>query len=160
MMQAHASDRIAGGAACGWLRGRERGQSLVELSLAVPVLCVILFAIVEFGLITGDQTVIDHAASDGARVGARGDSSTQATYAQTEATNEANTTSVKQCGTPAATVTYDSANSGTITIPDYVHVTVSCTYTPLTPLGTLVAFLGHSLNLNQTLSSTYSMRVQ
>jgi Flp pilus assembly protein TadG len=140
-------------------RWRERGQSIVELALVMPVLCVILFATIEFGLITSDQITLDHAAADGARVGARGDSTAQQNYAATEATNEASTSNVKQCGTPTATVTYDSAGSG-IVIPDYVHVTVSCTYSPLTPLGSLVALLGSSLSLNPTLSANVSMRVQ
>ena len=141
-------------------RRADRGQSIVELALAVPILCAILFAIVEFGLITSDQVTLDHAAADAARVGARGDSTAQLTFAQTQATNEANTTSVKQCGTPAVTVTYDGSNPNAIVIPDQVHVTVSCTYVPLTPLGSIVALFGSSLNLTPTLSASYTLRVQ
>jgi Flp pilus assembly protein TadG len=132
--------------------GRERGQSIVELALVVPVLCVILFALVEFGPVANDQVVLDHAAADGARVGARGDSPANLTYAQNETLNYLS--DVKQCGSDTATVTY---NQG---VPDLVTVVASCTYTPLTPLGSVVQTIGQTLSIPATLSSTYTLRVQ
>jgi len=132
--------------------GSERGQSIVELALVVPILCVILFALIEFGLVANNQVVLDHAAADGARVGARGDSPANQTYAQNETLDYLS--DVKQCSSPSATVTYDEG------IPDHVIVVATCTYTPLTPLGSIVQTIGHTLSLPSTLSSTYTLRVQ
>jgi Flp pilus assembly protein TadG len=131
---------------------REHGQSLLELALVVPVLCVILFAVAEFGLMITDQVTLNHAAADGARISARGDSPTNSAAGQAEAQNYAS--DIRQCSSPAATVSYTQG------IPDYVTVTVSCTYKPLTPLGTLISLLGGSLNTPPTLSATTTMRVQ
>ena len=132
---------------------RERGQSLVELALVVPILCVVLFAVVEFGLIVTDQITLNHAAADGARVAAVGDSPTNGSAGQNQAQNYVSDIRTT-CTPPKATVTYDNG------IPDFVHVTVSCTYKPLTPLGSLIALIGGSLNTTPTLSATTIMRVQ
>jgi len=85
-------------------------------------------------------------------VGARGDSPTNQTYAQDQTLDYLS--DLKQCTSPAATVTYDEQ------VPDHVLVVASCTYTPLTPLGSFVHTIGQTLSLPSTLSSTYLLRVQ
>ncbi|MDK2785235.1 MAG: hypothetical protein PWQ41_541 [Bacillota bacterium] len=52
----------------------QRGQSLVELALTLPVIVLILFGILEFGRISYSYIVITHAAREGARAGAVGKS--------------------------------------------------------------------------------------
>ena len=54
-------------------RGRgERGQSMVELALPIPVLLLLLVGVVEVGnALNSYMTVVD-AARDGARLGSRG----------------------------------------------------------------------------------------
>lgn len=47
----------------------ERGVSAVEFALLLPVLVLILFGIIEFGLILYDQAVITNASREGARKG-------------------------------------------------------------------------------------------
>ncbi len=47
----------------------ERGVSAVEFALILPVLVLILFGIIEFGLILYDQQVITNASREGAREG-------------------------------------------------------------------------------------------
>lgn len=47
----------------------EKGQSLVELALILPILIVILFGIIEFGRVFHSYLVITHAAREGARYG-------------------------------------------------------------------------------------------
>ena len=47
----------------------ERGVSAVELALILPLLVLILFGIIEFGLILYDQQVITNASRQGARKG-------------------------------------------------------------------------------------------
>lgn len=46
---------------------REQGQSTVEFALLVPMLCMILFGIIQFGIVYNNYLVV----VDAARVGAR-----------------------------------------------------------------------------------------
>ncbi|MCW2925814.1 MAG: TadE family protein [Thermoleophilia bacterium] len=48
----------------------EAGQAMVEFALVLPVLCVLLFGIVEFGLAFWHYQMVSAAASEGARRGA------------------------------------------------------------------------------------------
>ena len=49
---------------------RDRGQSLVEFALVLPVLAVILFAIVQFGFLFAGQVGLTNAVRDAARTAA------------------------------------------------------------------------------------------
>jgi hypothetical protein len=51
-----------------------RGQALLEFALVLPVLLLLVFGIIEFGLIFFDNLVITQAAREGARVGVVGGS--------------------------------------------------------------------------------------
>lgn len=48
---------------------RERGASLIEFAIILPLLLVVLFGIVEFGFILYDKVMITNAAREGARYG-------------------------------------------------------------------------------------------
>lgn len=48
-------------------RGTERGQAMVEFALVLPILCMILFAIIQFGLAFWRYQQVSAAASEGAR---------------------------------------------------------------------------------------------
>ncbi len=53
-----------------WLRKRGRGQkgtTLVELAIALPVLCLLLFGMVEFGRAFNAWLIITHGAREGVR---------------------------------------------------------------------------------------------
>jgi len=53
-----------------WLRKRgrgQKGQTLVELALALPVLCLLLFGMLEFGRAFNAWLVITHGAREGVR---------------------------------------------------------------------------------------------
>lgn len=52
----------------GW-RGRERGQSLVEMAIVLPILLALLVGIFEFGRAWNVYQVITNVAREGARVG-------------------------------------------------------------------------------------------
>lgn len=49
---------------------REGGQATVELALTLPVLVLLLAALVEVGLVVGDQARLWHAAREAARMAA------------------------------------------------------------------------------------------
>ena len=48
----------------------ERGQTMVEFALAMPVLCLVLFAIIQFGILFNDYLSLTDATRVGARKGA------------------------------------------------------------------------------------------
>jgi Flp pilus assembly pilin Flp len=45
----------------------ERGQTMVEFALVIPILCVVLFGIIQFGAVYNDYVTL----TDATRVGAR-----------------------------------------------------------------------------------------
>ena len=54
-----------------------KGQSIVELAILLPVLLMLLFGTIEFGRIYGTYMIISNASREGARVAAVGGSTTQ-----------------------------------------------------------------------------------
>jgi hypothetical protein len=50
--------------------GTERGQATVELALCLPVVAVVLAAVVQVGMLAGDQVRLWHAAREAARAAA------------------------------------------------------------------------------------------
>jgi len=50
----------------------ERGQALVELALALPILVVLLLGLLEFGVLLSAYLTVEHGAREGARLGATG----------------------------------------------------------------------------------------
>src|SRR4051794_19950096 len=51
-------------------RGRDRGQSTVELALVLPAVLVLALALVQIGLVVRDQVRVTHAAREAARAAA------------------------------------------------------------------------------------------
>ena len=124
------------------LRGR-RGAELVEFALVLPVLLLVVFGIVDFGLAIYDKAVVTNAAREAARAGV--------VFAPTRLTaGEIQTVARNYCatnlvtfGTPAAptvTVTGAGGASGAA-----LRVDVTYTYT----FGIIPSFmpLGGGLNL-------------
>lgn len=52
--------------------GSERGQSLTEFALALPILAVLLFAVIQFGIVFNNYVTLVDATRAGARKGAVG----------------------------------------------------------------------------------------
>jgi len=64
-------------------RRDDRGAAAVEFALVLPVLVLLLFGIIEFGLVFDAQLTITHAAREGARVASVGGNVASAVAAQT-----------------------------------------------------------------------------
>ena len=60
----------------------KKGQSLIEFALVLPILLLVLFAIVEFGLAILTANILHTASREGARVGAVSDSLSAVTRVQ------------------------------------------------------------------------------
>jgi hypothetical protein len=162
-LSGNRGDRRENGGASG--RG-ELGQTLMEFALAVPILLIVVFGIFEYALILDDQLQLRNAARDAGRAGAIHFCSTTTPPPSpctepspipdadrvTVATNAADApgeTSLVSCPLQAPSVTSQgSAN------PPIITVTLSCSYTPVTPVAPLVLLLHTTLHLSMTLSST------
>jgi Flp pilus assembly protein TadG len=133
----------------------EKGQSIVELALVTPLLLVVLFAVIEFGFYFSYQMTLTNAARDGARVFAAPGGTSAAALAAARASVAVAMPALSYCSTP----TYSSSGpTGTLS---QVGITISCTYTPVTPLAGLTQLLGHTVNLSSTtLTASAVMRAE
>jgi len=128
---------------------RQRGQSLVEFALVMPLFLILLFSIVDFGMGLRAWITITNSAREAARLGAVG--ATQANIQQRAAT-----TSDGLVGAGAVTVTGcvncgSGGHSG-----DEVTVTVPYDYQYITPLGNFVQGITGALHF----SATSKMRLE
>ncbi len=131
----------------------EHGQSLVEFAMSLPVLILILFALAEFGLMMNDQVSVANAARDGARVAAlqgSGDPNltTDVQTAVTDALAPLVPSSLASSCSSSLSSNANSGSGGTSQVGSWT-VTVTCPYSPITPLGSIFSLVG------ATGSSTY-----
>lgn len=121
-------------------RSRQRGAAALEFALVVPVIILMVLGIVDLGMLMNAQAVVANAARDGARVASLGKTAATArTAAQT---------TVQSMGHPPTSVTvvcmtstncpsggdYDTLRGNRKTPGEVVQVTVTYTYTFITPL--------------------------
>lgn len=135
-----------------WQGRGQRGQSLTEFALALPLLALIVFGMIEFGFMLNDQIWVVQAARDGARVAAEDGvgSPNQASDVYT-AVNQSNgsvipsgncaLTSPTEQGA-GITPNYNTNSAGSADTVASWTVDVSCSYTPITPLGSLLKYFG------------------
>jgi Flp pilus assembly protein TadG len=143
------------------LRWREsRGAAAVEFAILVPIFIVIVFGIVDFGLMFYSKTVITNAAREGARTASLSGDLAAVTAAVTTAVGSlpgsapaVSTT----CKTATNTACTNWGNSG-VSAPSggTVDVMVAYTYPWLTPIKIFVPGLGNS----KALSSNSTMVVE
>lgn len=124
---------------------RQRGQALVEFALILPVMAVITFGMIEFGFMLNNHAAVVTSARDGARVAAVKCSPETQTSCATKFVNQAvadSTDHLLGCSKPTntgagTTVTGNPVNP--VGGPPWSSwtVKVTCTYSPLTPWGTL-----------------------
>lgn len=111
-----------------FLKRSQKGQSLVEFVLLLPVFVFLLFGIMEFGRLWETMNVLTSAAREGARIAAvTSPSVSQVTNAAQNVLTSANIQNV------SINVTGPNAT-------DEIIVTVSCNYIPIT--GAIVPGIG------------------
>ena len=129
----------------------EKGQALVEFALLVPILVLLVFAIVDFGMGFYSWIAITNGAREGARLGVV--AGTQAEIVDRVATtvdltNEASNMTV--------TVTNAQGQPG-----ESVVVRVDYDYVFITPLAGLVQFMsGGVIGPTLAMSTTATMRLE
>ncbi len=128
-------------------RGRDRGAAAVEMALILPLLLLIIFGALDFGLMYHDQISLNAAAREGARLSALGQGSAvngrvQAAAADVRPSNPVTGTVVTACpASPALT--------------DTTKVTATYSYSYITPVGAIASFFaGNSLSGSKALTGT------
>ena len=127
---------------------RDRGAAAVEFALLLPVLLLLLFGIIDFGRLINAQITLTQAAREGVRLAALGQSS---------ATVQTRVTAAAGVLSPVtATVTTACTTAGAAT--DAV-VTVTYTFTFITPVGAFAAMFGTANfgSIPKTLTATGEM---
>ena len=123
---------------------REDGAAAVEFAILLPILIVILFGTIEFGLILYDQEVITNASREGARYGIVIGSPRPTTSQIQNVVNTYLTNSGLHAGNATTKVTGAQGTSGS-----NLTVSVSFPYTYMV-LPNFVAGLGSNINLGAT----------
>ncbi|HVW31055.1 MAG TPA: TadE/TadG family type IV pilus assembly protein [Acidimicrobiia bacterium] len=130
----------------------QRGAALVEFAIAVVVLLMLLFGIIEYGYALSFKQGLTQASAEGARAAAVASTGTAATAAQAAVTKSVAAFN-KTCGTGGLTCTYSTlaADTGCAVGTSCIRVQVSYDYNhyPLMP-----KFPGLGLLLPNTLTST------
>lgn len=134
----------------------ERGQSLVEFTMIVPIFLLLVFAIVDFGMGLYSWITVTNAAREGARIGTVGaDKNTIIARVQDTAgaLNDGYlTVNVTNCASGCAT-TGDTGET--------VSVEVDYDYHLITPLSSVLGVLsGGSLGPTIDFSATSQMRLE
>ena len=128
----------------------ERGQSMVEFVLVLPIFLLLVFGIVDFGMGFHAWLTVTNSAREGARLGAVRASSAQIV------TRVQNTSDTLDPANMTITVTNAQGNPG-----ESVVVAVDYDYTLITPLDNIMGMIsGGSVGPTITLSSTADMRLE
>jgi Flp pilus assembly protein TadG len=123
--------------------GSERGQSLTEFALALPILAMLLFAVIQFGIVFNNYVTLVDATRAGARKGAVG----------------------REQQNPAGAVTTEVRNSASDLNQSNLNVTVTSTWQPASDV-TVSASYPYSISLlglvvkSGRISSTTTERVE
>jgi Flp pilus assembly protein TadG len=140
-----------------WWTRSERGQSLVEFALVLPLLLMVLFAIMDFGRIFQGYVTLANASREGARLAATG-CGNSVTYCS-DGTIQARVTARDGNLTTTTTVSYP--DTGGKKQGNSVRVRVNTTITLVTPLAPIIALAGGgSFNSSFALASTADMRLE
>ena len=147
-----------GRAARGLRHGGERGQTLVEFTLILPLFLVLIFALVDFGRAYYSFLLVTNAAREGARAAAvQGDSATIDSKTYGSFCTAASPPSGCAIGPTGITVTKTNVQG---TKGSETTVTVSYAFTYVTPVGSLLTLIGGSALSAPTIASTTSMRLE
>lgn len=120
------------------LRRGERGQSLVEFALVLPLFLILVFGIVDFGNALQDYITLSNATREGARLGVTG---------VPESTIRQRTLDTAAAVGGPVTVTVTNACGR---VGESLRVRANYTYDPITPLGSFISGLAGGIPLSVT----------
>jgi Flp pilus assembly protein TadG len=150
------------------IRKRDRGQSLAEFAMVVPIFLILVFGIIDFGMGLRAYITVSQATREGARYASVGNPAGTFAGGGTGQCNGSTSTSAvgRVCSTmdglnltniQSVSVTYPSGQ-----IPgNSVRVQTQYQYHYITPIRTLISFFsGGSIPNYLTISSTTDMRLE
>ena len=126
--------------------GSDKGQTLVEFVLLLPIIILLVFGLFDFGRIVYYKSVLTNAAREGARYGSTDPSSTSSIEAAVER---------HLYGIRPEDITIEIVDTGPTT--NNIRVTVSYNFLPATPV--ITTFI-NSEDDELTLSSQSLMRIE
>lgn len=131
----------------------ERGQSLVEFALIVPLFLLLVFAIVDFGMGFYSWITVTNAAREGARIGVVGADAATITQRVRDTAGSLNNSQL--------TVTVSNASDQGGESGEEVSVAVVYEYQLITPVSSIMNTIsGGSLGPNINFSATSKMRLE
>lgn len=142
-----------------------RGQSLVEFAMVLPMVMILIFGVIDFGMALRSYITITNATREGGRFAALGNP--PGSY-PADCTTPSNTTTIGRVCTGLEGLDLNSGlQSVTVTYPTgespgaEVVVAADYTYEYITPLGAMVNFFSvGSFPDNIPLSTSTSMRLE
>ncbi len=147
----------------GWA-GRCRGQSLVEFAIMLPVMMILVFGIVEFGMGLRAYISLTNATREGARFAAVGN---PAGAYPTNCDGTSNTTVVGRVCVAINGLQLSNMQSISVAYPNGqasgnpVIVSTQYTYHYITPLANFISFFtGGAFSNTLSLSSSTNMRLE
>lgn len=123
----------------------EKGQSIVEFALLLPILILIIMAIIEFGLLLNSYLALNNASREGARIGVVGGTDAQIKSAILTTSPTLNASDLSLMVTPSQAL----RKSG-----DTLKVTVNYKY------HTIIPIIGNIINNLVNLNAETSMRIE
>lgn len=146
------------------LRRGGRGQSLVEFSLLLPVMLIIIFGIIDFGMGLRSYISLTNATREGARFAAVGN---PAGSFPSQCNGTTTTTVIGRTCVAVEGLNRSNITSLTVTYPNgqgpgnSVVVSADYTYEYITPLGDFINFFsGGTLTETLSLSTSTDMRLE
>jgi Flp pilus assembly protein TadG len=124
---------------------RQDGQALAEIALLLPMVCLLLFGITEFGRAYQAYLALGHATREGARIGSLGGSNSEIDATIRNSASGLNTASI------SVSITPDESSRLTGTV-----ITVRVDY----PFVIVVPIISRISGTTIPLSVTLSMRVE
>ena len=139
-------------------RRGERGQTLVEFALIMPVFLILLFGLADFGRGFYAYLIVTNAAREGARSAAvRDDAATIDNKVYSSFCSAASPPSGCAIGPSGISITRTNVQG---TKGSEAKVQVSYVFTFVTPIGTMLSIIGGSNLTAPTITSTTSMRLE
>lgn len=147
------------------MAGGQRGYATVEMAIALPLLLLLLFGTAEFGRMISQINTLHKAVRDGARYAASVSpyGTTGLAYVtpliQLEVTNLVVTGNINGTGPPLLPGLTPADVKVSIVNTDYVQVSVTYTYEPITGVTLQTFGIGGSMPLAVPLAAACVMRV-
>jgi Flp pilus assembly protein TadG len=145
-----------------WLKKRQKGQSLVEFSLMLPVFLILVFGIIDFGMGLRAYITVAQATREGARFASIGNPGGGSGVCTSTTSGTAHAKACAAMGGLDATeatvnVTYPNGQ-----VPGQsVRVAATYDYEYITPLSAVINFFsGGSMGDSVTVSASTDMRLE